>query len=119
MFFTKRLVAKVVPCGYFDGKMGCKKVDLYDGEFYYAQVIGNTRITVTFLRKASICQNGLGKKIKVTYKGRSIIAKKGEVIIKKEGEPKDLTIKLHIVAAKALGFDLNKGIDYVTVEDLD
>ena len=112
-------MAKVVPCGYFDRKMGCEIVDLYDGEFYYAQVIGSTRDDLNFFRKVSICQYGLGKKIKVTYKGRSIIAKKGEVIIKKEGEPKDLTIKLHIVAAKALGFDLNKGIDYVTVEDLD
>ena len=53
------------------------------------------------------------QKLKITYKGKSVIAKKGDVGV---GGPNHPKIDLHIVTAKKLGLDFNKRIDSVTIE---
>ena len=53
-------------------------------------------------------------KLKITYKGKSLYATKGDV---GAGGPNHPKIDLHITLAKALGFDLKKGLDEVEIED--
>ena len=55
-----------------------------------------------------------GHKLKITYKGRSLIASKGD---KGRGGIDDGVLRqidLHKTLSKALGFN---GLDYVTIED--
>ena len=99
-----------VLASYFTDKIGMRDNDLYDGGYYYAE------LSKDYQKKDFKALGGLkfGHKLKITYKGKSIIASKADVGAGGRNNPK---IDLHINLAKALGFDLNKGLDYVTIED--
>ena len=102
-------MAQTVKASYFDDKTGCYGNNLYDGGYYYAELSKD-------YTKKDFCALGCLKKyqkLKITYKGKSVIAKKGDV---GAGGPNHPKIDLHIVLAKKLGFDFNKGIDTVTIE---
>ena len=57
----------------------------------------------------------LGKKLKITYKGKSCVAIKTDV---GAGGPEHAKIDLHINLARKIGFDMNKGYDYVTIQEI-
>ena len=102
-------MSQKVKASYFDGKTGCYGDNLYDGKYYYAELSKD-------YTKLDFCALGcLSKhqKLKITYKGKSVIAIKGDV---GGGGPNHPKIDLHMVTAKKLGFDFNKGIDTVTIE---
>ena len=89
-----------------DGK-GCRGNDLYDGGLYYAELSINPE------KKDFKALGGLpyGQKLKITYKGKSVIASKGDVGAGGRNHPK---IDLHINLANKLGF--HGGLDYVQIE---
>jgi len=60
---------------YFDDKIGCNDNDLYDGWLYYAE------LSIDPNKKDFRALGGLpfGQKLKITYKGKSVIASKGDV----------------------------------------
>ena len=96
-----------VLASWFDDKIGCRDNNLYDGGYYYAE------LSKDYTKKDFSALGNLpfGTKLKITYNGRSVIASKGDV---GAGGPSHPKIDLHITLAKALRFDLNKGLDYVT-----
>ena len=54
-----------------------------------------------------------GKKLFIAYNGQNYIASKGN---RGAGGPEHPKIALHANLAKQLGFDKNKGSDYVTIK---
>ena len=98
-----------VLASWFDDKIGCRDNNLYDGGYYYAE------LSKDYTKNDFSALGGLpfGTKLRITYNGRSVIASKGDV---GSGGPNHPKIDLHITLAKALRFDLNKGLDYVTYE---
>ena len=100
-------MAQNVKASYFDGKKGCYGDNLYDGKYYYAELSKD----YTKNDFSALGNLPFGTKLKITYNGRSVIASKGDV---GSGGPNHPKIDLHITLAKALRFDLNKGLDYVT-----
>ena len=103
-------MSRKVLASYFTDKTGNRDNDLYDGGYYYAELSNDPA------KKDFKALGGLknGHKLKITYNGKSVIATKGDV---GAGGPKHPKIDLHINLAKALNFDLNKGIDEVEIED--
>ena len=98
-----------VLASYFEDKIGCRDNDLFDGGLYYAELSNDyTQRDYSALGKLPF-----GTKLKITYKGKSVIATKGDV---GAGGPHHPKIDLHIVLAKRLNFDLNKGLDDVIIE---
>ena len=91
----------------FKDKTGCKNNNLYDGGLYYAE------LSINPAQKDFRVLGGLpfGQKLRITYKGRSVIASKGDV---GSGGPYHPKIGLHINLANALGF--YNGLDYVQIE---
>ena len=88
------------------------KEELFNGGYYFAEII-QVKSGRTFF---TLCKEGKlkdGQKLKITYKGKSIIATKNSNYPYNKG---DCQIMLHIVAAKALRFDFSKEINTVTVE---
>ena len=103
-------MAQQVKASYFEDKIGAYDNNLYDGGYYYAELSKDyQRLDFSALGNLEPYH-----KLKITYKGRSVIAYKGDV---GAGGPSHPKIDLHIVLANALGFDLDKGIDTVTIED--
>ena len=97
-----------VLASWFDDKIGYKDNNLYDGGLYYAE------LSINYKKKDfSFGTLPYRQKLKITYKGKSCIAFKGDERPFSPNRPK---ISLHINLAKALGFDLNKGLDYVTIQ---
>ena len=94
---------------WFDDEIGNNDNNLYDGGLYYAELSKDYR-KLDFSALGGLPN---GTKLKITYKGKSCIARKGDV---GAGGPMNPKIDLHIVLANALGFDLEKGIDTVTYE---
>ena len=107
-------MSQKVKASYFDGRTGCYGDNLYDGKYYYAEV---SKLSKDYTKKYSCALGCLPKhqKLKITYKGKSVVAIKGDQII---GGENDAVIYIHIVLAKKLGFDLNKGIDTVIIEEI-
>ena len=105
-------MAEEMLCGVYSKKKGCYNTDLFDGGFYFEEVIKSHNGFIY------TCKGGgelkFGQKLRFTYKGKSIIATKNS-----NTPGANPQILLHIVAAKALGFDLDKKIDNVTVEKID
>ena len=101
--------AQTVLASYFSDKTGCKDNDLYDGGLYYAE------LSLDPAKKDFRALGGLpfGQKLKITYKGKSVIATKGDV---GAGGPHHPKIDIHENLAKALGFEY--GLDYVEIEKI-
>ena len=99
--------AQTVLASYFDDKTGCKSNDLYKG-FYYAELSKDPA------KKDFSALGGLpyGQKLRITYKGKSVIASKGDV---GAGGPRLPKIDIHKHLAEELGFPIN-GLDYVQIE---
>ena len=103
-------MSRKVLASYFTDKIGNRDNNLYDGGYYYAELSNDPK------KKDFKALGGLpnGHRLKITDKGKSVIATKGDV---GAGGPRHPKIDLHITLANALGFDLNKGIDEVEIED--
>ena len=101
--------AQTVLASYFSDKIGCKDNDLYDGGLYYAE------LSLDPAKKDFRALGGLpfGQKLKITYKGKSVIATKGDV---GAGGPRLPKIDIHANLAKALGFP--NSLDYVQIEKI-
>ncbi len=84
----------------FNDSIGNHDNNLYDGNYYYAELSG---------RLGNLPN---GHPLRITYNGRTVTAYKGDV---GRGGPRNPSIDLHINLAKALGFPSN-GLDYVTIE---
>ncbi len=98
-----------VLASYFDDKIGCHDNDLYDGGYYYAEL----KINPNQERSTSLGGLKFGKKLRITYNGKSVIATKGDVGV---GGPNHPKINIHAYLAKELGFP--NGLDEVLIEDV-
>ena len=98
-----------VLASYFNDKTGCRGNNLYDGGLYYAE------LSINPAQKDFKALGGLpfGQKLKITYKGKTVIASKGDV---GAGGPNHPKIDLHENLAKTLGFGY--GLDYVQIEKI-
>ena len=103
-------MSRKVLASYFSDKIGNHNNRLDDGGYYYAELSND------YKKKDFKALGGLpnGHKLKITYKGKSLYATKGDV---GAGGPNHPKIDLHITLANALGFDLKKGLDEVEIED--
>ena len=102
-------MAQRVLASWFDDEIGYRDNNLYDGGLYYAE------LSIDYKKKDF---SALGKlpyrqKLKITYNGKTCIATKADV---GAGGPSHPKIDLHINLANALNFDLDKGLDYVTIQ---
>ena len=103
-------MSRTVLASYYSGSTGNHDNDLNDGGYYYAELSKDPK------KRDYKALGGLknGHKLKITYKGKSVIATKGDV---GAGGPKHPKIDLHITLANALDFDFDKGVDEVEIED--
>ena len=94
---------------YFTGSMGYRGDNLNDGRYWYAELSNNPDA------RDFSALGGLEHmhKLKITYKGRTAIAYKGDV---GAGGPNHPKIDLHETLASYLGFK-SAGLDYVVIED--
>ena len=101
--------SETVLASVFNDKMGMRNKNLYDGGLYYAE------LSINPSQKDFKALGGLpfGQKLRITYKGKSVIASKADVGAGGINHPK---IDLHINLANALGF--NNGLDYVQIEKI-
>ena len=101
---TQRVLAS-----WFNDKTGYKDNNLFDGGLYYAE------LSINYKKKDFKALGGLPykQKLRISYKGKSCIATKGDV---GSGGPQHPKIDLHVNLAKRLGFDMHKGLDYVTIQ---
>ena len=98
-----------VLASWFSDRIGCRDNNLYDGGMYYAE------LSKDYTKKDYSALGNLpfGTPLKITYKGKTVIATKGDV---GAGGPNHPKIDLHKNLAKELNFDFNKGLDYVTIK---
>ncbi len=91
----------------FSNKIGCRNTNLNDGGMYYAE------LSINPYRRDFRALGGLdfGTKLRITYKGKTVIASKADV---DAGGPRHPKIALHKNLAKRLGF--NNDFDYVYIE---
>ena len=103
---TKRKVLAT----YFTGAKGYRGDNLNNGGYWYAELSKNPSA------RDFSALGGLAHlhKLRVTYKGKNAVARKGDV---GAGGPNHPKIDLHITLAKYLGFT-SAGLDYVTIEDV-
>ena len=101
--------SETVLASYFDSETGCRNNDLFDGGLYYAE------LSLDPEKKDFKALGGLkfGQKLKITYKGKTVIASKGDV---GAGGPRLPKIDLHKTLADTLGF--KNGLDYVEIEKI-
>ena len=94
----------------FNDTIGMKDNRLDDGGYYYAE------LSKDYKKKDFKALGGLkfGHKLKITYKDKTLIAKKADV---GAGGPKHPKIDLHKKLADDLGFP--NGLDYVTIEEVE
>ena len=104
-------MAQRVLASWFSDKTGYRDNNLNDGGLYYAE------LSIDYKKRDFRALGGLPyrQKLRIKYKGRTCIALKGDV---GSGGPAHPKIDLHINLAKRLGFDLKKGLDYVTIEKI-
>ena len=96
---------------YFKDRIGCQDNDLYDGGYYYAELSNDPYSKP--LDFSALGHLRFGHKLKITYKGKTLTASKGDV---GAGGPSHPKIDLHYTLAKALNF-ISAGKDYVYIED--
>ncbi len=98
-----------VLASWFNANIGFKNNNLNDGGLYYSE------LSKDYKKKDYSALGNLpyGTKLKITYNGKSCIATKADI---GAGGPQHPKIDLHANLAKQLGFDKNKGCDYVTIE---
>ena len=98
-----------VLASWFSDKQGYKGDNLYDGGLYYAE------LSKDYKKRDFKALGGLPykAKLKITYNGKSCYAYKKDI---GSGGPQHPKIDLHENLAKRLGFNLKKGIDYVTIQ---
>ena len=104
------MINQTVLASYFDDKIGYRDNNLYDGNYWYAELSKDP-----FSKPLDF--SALGKlpykyKLKVTYKGKTLTAMKGDV---GSGGPQYPKIDLHYTLARDLGF-INAGLDYVHIK---
>ncbi len=112
---------KVVLASQFSDSTGCYNGNnLNDGGYYYAELSTNPKDPIEKLDYKAL--GGLKKfhELKITYNGKSVIAKKGDVgrgKLETSGEFKGelRKIDLHKKTANYLEFN---GLDHVTIEDV-
>ena len=104
-------MAQRVLASWFDDEIGYRDNGLYDGGLYYAE-LSNDYKKLDFSALGGLPYR---QKLKITYNGKTCIATKADV---GAGGPNHPKIDLHLNLAKALGFNLEKGIDYVTIEKI-
>ena len=104
----------------FSDSEGCYNNNkLNNGKYYYAELSTNPDAPYQQLRFDALGKKKPFQKLKITYKGKTLIAEKGDIgrgKLEKDGKFKGelRCIDLHKTLAKALGFN---GLDYVTYED--
>ncbi len=100
----------------FSDSEGCYDNDLYDGDYYYAELSTNPGANKKNLDYSAL--GGLGKyhKLRISYNGESVIAYKGDKGRGGIDNGKLRRIDLHKTLARRLGFS---GLDYVTIEEVD
>lgn len=98
----------------FSDSKGCYNNDLYDGDYYYAELSTNPKDKKKDLKYDAL--GGLKKyhKLKITYNGISEYAYKGDVGRGGIDNGKLRRIDLHKTLAEKLRFN---GLDYVTIEN--
>ena len=101
---------KKVLASFFSDSVGNHKNRLDDGGYYYAE-LSNDYLNPDFKALGGLKN---GHALKITYKGKTVTATKGDV---GAGGPKHPKIDLHINLARELGFDFNKGVDEVEIEN--
>ena len=91
----------------FSDKKGCRDNNLFDGGMYYAE------LSINPAKKDFKALGNLpfGTKLRITYKGKTVIASKADV---GAGGPHHPKIDLNINLAKRLGF--KNGLDHVYIE---
>ena len=100
-------MGKQVKASYFDNKKGYKENNLYDGHYWYAELSKDPK-----KRDYSALGNLPYKyKLKITYKGKSVVGMKGDV---GAGGPQHPKIDLHEVLAKKINFP--KTVAKVTIK---
>ena len=90
----------------FDSKIGSSNIDLFDGNYWYAE------LSLDYRKKDFKALGGLPykHKLKFTYKGKSKIGMKGDV---GAGGPGHEKVALHINLAKALNYPCGKDDVYI------
>ena len=96
---------------YFSDSIGCRDNNLYDGGYYYAELSKNPYAKP--LDFSALGGLRFGYKLRITYKGKTLTASKGDV---GAGGPSHPKIDLHYTLAKALNF-ISAGKDNVYIED--
>ena len=96
---------------YFSDSVGCRDNNLYDGGYYYAELSKDPYSKP--LDFSALGNLRFGYKLKITYKGKTLTASKGDV---GAGGPSHPKIDLHYTLAKALNF-ISAGKDNVYIED--
>ena len=104
-------MAQRVLASWFSDSIGYRDNNLYDGGLYYAEL----SVDYKKLDFSALGNLPYRQKLKITYNGKSCIATKGDI---GAGGPNHPKIDLHVTLAKKLGFDLDKGLDYVTIEKI-
>ena len=99
----------------FSDSEGCYDNDLDDGDYYYAELSTNPGAEKKELNYKAL--GGLDKyhKLRISYKGESVIAYKGDKGRGGIDDGKLRRIDLHKKLAKRLGFS---GLDYVKIEEV-
>ena len=108
-------MSKRVLATWFNESIGYRGNNLNDGGLYYADVRDVRKKEFAVLGKLTLGKLPFGKKLRITYNGKSCIATKGD---KGAGGPMHPAIELHTNLAKRLGFDMKKGYDYVTIQKI-
>ncbi len=103
----------------FSDSTGCYDNNLNDGGYYYAELSTNPDDPKKKWDYSALGNLGKFHKLKITYNGKSIIAKKGDKGRGKKEKSGTFAgelrrIDLHSTLARALGFN---GLDYVTYEN--
>lgn len=100
----------------FSDDEGCYDNDLYDGDYYYAELSTNPRAKKKDLDYSALGRLGKFHPLKISYNGESVIAYKGDKGRGGIDNGKLRRIDLHTNLARRLGFN---GLDYVTIEEVD
>ena len=93
----------------FNCSQGYRNINLNDGNYYYAELSND------YKKKDFSALGDLSPrhKLKITYKGKSIIAQKGDV---GAGGPRNPKIDLHTKVYQYLGFPQDDD-EYVSIQD--
>ena len=90
----------------FNDKIGYQDNNLYDGNYWYAE------LSKDYKKKDYKALGGLPYKykLKITYKGKSVVAMKGDIQV---GGPNHSVIALHKILADSLRFPCRQDLIYI------